>query len=184
MKKKGQRTFNNENVHRIKMLGLHVTLYPLYVLSMAAGPGPKKQRSKQKKNNAWSQVSSLMIMQSMHFSRSRLVYFNREKSSVFPQISNYFLKKNFAPTASLPYLRPQLVIPTISDTLSSPRESVRPYLDDHRPTSECISGWTTRKFKGCHDTRAALPWKKKHWRCERFIGFWSQLWQNQRSFSI
>ena len=28
MKKKGQRTFNNENVHRIKMLGL--TLYPLY----------------------------------------------------------------------------------------------------------------------------------------------------------
>ena len=28
MKKKGQRTFNNENVHRIKMLGL--PLYPLY----------------------------------------------------------------------------------------------------------------------------------------------------------
>ena len=28
LKKKGQRTFNNENVHRIKMLGL--TLYPLY----------------------------------------------------------------------------------------------------------------------------------------------------------
>ena len=28
MKKKGHRTFNNENVHRIKMLGL--TLYPLY----------------------------------------------------------------------------------------------------------------------------------------------------------
>ena len=28
MKKKGQRTFNNENVHRIKMLGL--LLYPLY----------------------------------------------------------------------------------------------------------------------------------------------------------
>ena len=28
MKKKGQRTFNNENVHKIKMLGL--TLYPLY----------------------------------------------------------------------------------------------------------------------------------------------------------
>ena len=28
MKKKGQRTFNNENMHRIKMLGL--TLYPLY----------------------------------------------------------------------------------------------------------------------------------------------------------
>ena len=28
MKKRGQRTFNNENVHRIKMLGL--TLYPLY----------------------------------------------------------------------------------------------------------------------------------------------------------
>ena len=28
MKKKGQRTFNNENVHRIKMLGL--ALYPLY----------------------------------------------------------------------------------------------------------------------------------------------------------
>ena len=28
MKKKGQRTFNNENVHRIKMPGL--TLYPLY----------------------------------------------------------------------------------------------------------------------------------------------------------
>ena len=28
MKKKGQRTFNNENVHRVKMLGL--TLYPLY----------------------------------------------------------------------------------------------------------------------------------------------------------
>ena len=28
MKKKGQRTFKNENVHRIKMLGL--TLYPLY----------------------------------------------------------------------------------------------------------------------------------------------------------
>ena len=28
MNKKGQRTFNNENVHRIKMLGL--TLYPLY----------------------------------------------------------------------------------------------------------------------------------------------------------
>ena len=31
MKKKGQRTFNNENVHRIKMLGLSS------VLSMAAG---------------------------------------------------------------------------------------------------------------------------------------------------
>ena len=30
MKKKGQRTFNDENVHRIKMLGL--TLYPLYRL--------------------------------------------------------------------------------------------------------------------------------------------------------
>ena len=30
MKKKGQRTFNDENVHRIKMLGL--TLYPLYSL--------------------------------------------------------------------------------------------------------------------------------------------------------
>ena len=28
MKKKSQRTFNNKNVHRIKMLGL--TLYPLY----------------------------------------------------------------------------------------------------------------------------------------------------------
>ena len=28
MKKKGQRTFNNENVHGIKMLGL--TRYPLY----------------------------------------------------------------------------------------------------------------------------------------------------------
>ena len=28
MKKKGQRTFNNENVHRVKMLGL--PLYPLY----------------------------------------------------------------------------------------------------------------------------------------------------------
>ena len=28
MKKKGQRTFNNEKVHRIKMLGL--PLYPLY----------------------------------------------------------------------------------------------------------------------------------------------------------
>ena len=28
MKRKGQRTFNNENVHRIKMLSL--TLYPLY----------------------------------------------------------------------------------------------------------------------------------------------------------
>ena len=28
MKKKGQRTFKNENVHRIKMLGL--PLYPLY----------------------------------------------------------------------------------------------------------------------------------------------------------
>ena len=28
MKKKGQRTFNNENMHRMKMLGL--TLYPLY----------------------------------------------------------------------------------------------------------------------------------------------------------
>ena len=28
LKKKGQRTFNNENVHRIKMLGLR--LYPLY----------------------------------------------------------------------------------------------------------------------------------------------------------
>ena len=27
MKKKGQRTFNNENVHRIKMFGL--TLYPI-----------------------------------------------------------------------------------------------------------------------------------------------------------
>ena len=34
MKKKGQRTFNNENVHRIKMLGL--ALYPLYS-PLAAG---------------------------------------------------------------------------------------------------------------------------------------------------
>lgn len=55
---------------------------------------------------------SLMIMQSMHFSRSRLVCFSREKSSVFPQISNDILKNIFAPTASLPYLRPQLVIPS------------------------------------------------------------------------
>ena len=30
MKRKGQRTFNNEKVHRIKMLSL--TLYPLYTL--------------------------------------------------------------------------------------------------------------------------------------------------------
>ena len=30
MKKKGQRTFNNENVHRVKMLGL----YPLYSLRL------------------------------------------------------------------------------------------------------------------------------------------------------
>ena len=138
---------------------------------------PKKQRSK-----TWSQVSSLMIMRSMHFSRSWLVYFNREKSSVFPQISNYFLKKN----SPLPL--PSHIDAHNNDTLSSPRESVRPlvrpYLDDHRPTSECVSGWTTRKFKGSRYTRAALLSKKKHWRCERFIGFWSQLWQDQRYFSI
>ena len=52
-------------------------------------------------------------MQSMHFSRSWLVYFNREKSSVFPQISNYFLKKKFAPTASLQYWRPQQWYPLL-----------------------------------------------------------------------
>ena len=136
------------------------------------------QRSKEAKRYAWSQVSSLMIMRSMHFSRSWLVYFNREKSSVFPQISNYFLKKN----SPLPL--PSHIDAHNNDTLSSPRESVRPYLDDHRPTSEWVSGWTTRKFKGSRYTRAALLSKKKHWRCERFIGFWSQLWQDQRYFSI
>lgn len=56
---------------------------------------------------------SLMIMQSMHFSRNPLVCFSREKLSVFPQISNDFLKKMFAPTGSLPYLRPQLVTPVL-----------------------------------------------------------------------
>ena len=137
---------------------------------------PKKQRSK--KITPDLNFSSLMIMQSMHFSRSWLVYFNREKSSVFPQISNYFLKKN----SPLPL--PSHIDAHNSDTLSSPRESVRPYLDEHRPTSECVPGWTTRKFKGSRYTRAALLSKKKHWLCERFIGFWSQLWQNQGYFSI
>ena len=40
MKKKGQRTFNNENVHRIKMLGL--TLYPISAEKLlTARPLPK-----------------------------------------------------------------------------------------------------------------------------------------------
>ena len=39
MKKKGQRTFNNENVHRIKML------YLSSVLSMAAGHLSSVQKS-------------------------------------------------------------------------------------------------------------------------------------------
>ena len=81
-------------------------------------------------------------MQSMHFSRSWLVYFNREKSSVFPQISNYFLKKN----SPLPL--PSNIDAHNNDTLSSPRESVGPYLDDHRPTSECVSGWTHQEIQG------------------------------------
>ena len=69
------------------------------------------QRSKEAKRYAWSQVSSLMIMRSMHFSRSWLVYFNREKSSVFPQISNYFLKK-IRPCRFPPILTPTTMIPS------------------------------------------------------------------------
>ena len=60
MKKKGQRTFNNENVHRIKMLGL--TLYPLYspwLLDIFHQRGKVIDSSPASKNSAPSETKCL-----------------------------------------------------------------------------------------------------------------------------
>ena len=58
MKKKGQRTFNNENVHRIKMLGL--PLYPLpWLLDIFHQRGKVIDSSPASKSSALSETKCL-----------------------------------------------------------------------------------------------------------------------------